>query len=215
MLCQAASGSLQMCTSFQKMYWGSLTAWCTDSQTRLTLTHIFPQTPEEDADETEETAPVRRILKYNQPEWPYMLLGSLGAAVNVSVNPIYAILFSQILGVRAPPGDDCTVCSAWRVELVCLVTVNRLFRGTICLIDFTTLFFYRLLPFVTWMSSGSRSTAYVCCFASSLWLVSFHNSCRLLFTLIDFTFYRFECQKVSSFHSHNEIREKKKTAIKS
>lgn len=104
MLCQAASGSLQMCTSLQKMYWGSLTAGCTHSQTRLTLTHIFQQTPEEDADETEETAPVLRILKYNKPEWPYMLLGSLGAAVNGSVNPIYAILFSQILGVRAPPG---------------------------------------------------------------------------------------------------------------
>lgn len=32
-----------------------------------------------------------------------MLLGSLGAAVNGSVNPIYAILFSQILGVRDAP----------------------------------------------------------------------------------------------------------------
>uniref|UniRef100_A0A671WU13 ATP-binding cassette, sub-family B (MDR/TAP), member 11a n=1 Tax=Sparus aurata TaxID=8175 RepID=A0A671WU13_SPAAU len=50
-----------------------------------------------------EPAPVARILKYNQPEWPYMLLGSLGAAVNGSVNPIYAILFSQILGTFAIP----------------------------------------------------------------------------------------------------------------
>ncbi|XP_037542359.1 bile salt export pump [Nematolebias whitei] len=63
---------------------------------------LIPEdTPEEDADETEETAPVLRILKYNKPEWPYMLLGSLGAAVNGSVNPIYAILFSQILGTFA------------------------------------------------------------------------------------------------------------------
>ncbi|RXN37390.1 bile salt export pump [Labeo rohita] len=43
-------------------------------------------------------APVARILKYNRPEWPYMLMGSLGAAVNGSVNPIYALLFSEILG---------------------------------------------------------------------------------------------------------------------
>ncbi|XP_015822022.1 bile salt export pump isoform X2 [Nothobranchius furzeri] len=56
---------------------------------------------EDDADGNEERAPVVRILKYNQPEWPYMLLGSLGAAVNGSVNPIYAILFSQILGTFA------------------------------------------------------------------------------------------------------------------
>ncbi|XP_044222563.1 bile salt export pump isoform X1 [Thunnus albacares] len=53
---------------------------------------------EDDADEHAEPAPVVRILKYNQPEWPYMLLGSLGAAINGSVNPIYAVLFSQILG---------------------------------------------------------------------------------------------------------------------
>ncbi|XP_040004037.1 bile salt export pump [Xiphias gladius] len=56
---------------------------------------------EDDADECVEPAPVARILKYNQPEWPYMLLGSLGAAVNGSVNPIYAVLFSQILGTFA------------------------------------------------------------------------------------------------------------------
>ncbi|XP_040913775.1 bile salt export pump [Toxotes jaculatrix] len=56
---------------------------------------------EDDADEHVEPAPVARILKYNQPEWPYMLLGSLGAAVNGSVNPIYAVLFSQILGTFA------------------------------------------------------------------------------------------------------------------
>uniref|UniRef100_A0AAY5KAJ9 ATP-binding cassette, sub-family B (MDR/TAP), member 11a n=1 Tax=Esox lucius TaxID=8010 RepID=A0AAY5KAJ9_ESOLU len=42
--------------------------------------------------------PVARILKYNKSEWPYMLIGSIGAAINGSVNPIYAILFSQILG---------------------------------------------------------------------------------------------------------------------
>lgn len=40
-----------------------------------------------------------RILKYNAPEWPYMLLGSIGAAVNGAMNPLYALLFSQILGV--------------------------------------------------------------------------------------------------------------------
>ncbi|XP_073329242.1 bile salt export pump-like [Pagrus major] len=58
---------------------------------------------EVDPDERVEPAPVARILKYNQPEWPYMLLGLLGAAVNGSVNPIYSILFSQVLGTFAIP----------------------------------------------------------------------------------------------------------------
>lgn len=61
---------------------------------------IFPQHSKEEAEERVEPAPVARILKYNKSEWPYMLLGSIGAAINGSVNPIYAILFSQILGVR-------------------------------------------------------------------------------------------------------------------
>lgn len=55
---------------------------------------------EEEPKERVEPAPVARILRYNRPEWPYMLLGALGAAINGSINPIYAILFSQILGVR-------------------------------------------------------------------------------------------------------------------
>uniref|UniRef100_A0A8D0SRX6 Bile salt export pump n=1 Tax=Sus scrofa TaxID=9823 RepID=A0A8D0SRX6_PIG len=45
-----------------------------------------------------EPAPVKRILKVNAPEWPYMLVGGVGAAVNGTVTPFYAFLFSQILG---------------------------------------------------------------------------------------------------------------------
>ncbi|KAM4626251.1 bile salt export pump-like [Discoglossus pictus] len=46
---------------------------------------------------------VRRVLKYNAPEWPYLLLGSIGAAINGCVTPLYAILFSQILGTFSLP----------------------------------------------------------------------------------------------------------------
>ncbi|XP_036443196.1 bile salt export pump [Colossoma macropomum] len=52
--------------------------------------------PEEE-EEVVEPAPVARILKYNAPEWPYMFFGSIGAAVNGGVNPVYSLLFSQIL----------------------------------------------------------------------------------------------------------------------
>uniref|UniRef100_A0AAR2LSS6 ATP-binding cassette, sub-family B (MDR/TAP), member 11a n=1 Tax=Pygocentrus nattereri TaxID=42514 RepID=A0AAR2LSS6_PYGNA len=67
---------------------------------RLRTDSFKVETPE-DEEQSTESAPVARILKYNQPEWPYMFLGSLGAAVNGSVNPIYALLFSQILGTFA------------------------------------------------------------------------------------------------------------------
>lgn len=55
---------------------------------------------EEEEEEPVEPAPVARILKYNTPEWPYMLFGSFGAAINGGVNPVYSLLFSQILAVR-------------------------------------------------------------------------------------------------------------------
>uniref|UniRef100_A0A672ZV25 Bile salt export pump n=1 Tax=Sphaeramia orbicularis TaxID=375764 RepID=A0A672ZV25_9TELE len=53
--------------------------------------------PEEEEEEPVEPAPVARILKYNIPEWPYLLFGSIGAAVNGGVSPVYSLLFSQIL----------------------------------------------------------------------------------------------------------------------
>nr|XP_046260734.1 bile salt export pump isoform X3 [Scatophagus argus] len=71
-----------------------------DTSEGLEIT-LKDQTCGDDPDDHVEPAPFARILKYNQPEWPYMLLGSLGAAINGSVNPIYAILFSQILGTFA------------------------------------------------------------------------------------------------------------------
>ncbi|XP_058257445.1 bile salt export pump isoform X3 [Hemibagrus wyckioides] len=63
--------------------------------------------PEDDDDDEEvEPAPVARILKYNAPEWPYMVFGSLGAAVNGGVNPVYSLLFSQILATFSMPDPD-------------------------------------------------------------------------------------------------------------
>ncbi|XP_063067575.1 bile salt export pump [Engraulis encrasicolus] len=58
---------------------------------------------DDDEEEVVEPAPVARILKYNAPEWPYMLFGSIGAAVNGGVNPVYSLLFSQILATFTMP----------------------------------------------------------------------------------------------------------------
>ncbi|ELW62295.1 Bile salt export pump [Tupaia chinensis] len=55
----------------------------------------------EEEEEEVEPAPVRRILKFNAPEWPYMLAGTVGAAVNGTITPLFAFLFSQILGAYA------------------------------------------------------------------------------------------------------------------
>uniref|UniRef100_A0AAX7T432 Bile salt export pump n=1 Tax=Astatotilapia calliptera TaxID=8154 RepID=A0AAX7T432_ASTCA len=67
-------------------------------RSRSQLSNLIPENAflEED-DELVEPASAARILKYNTPEWPYMLFGSIGAAINGGVNPVYSLLFSQIL----------------------------------------------------------------------------------------------------------------------
>ncbi|XP_051022358.1 bile salt export pump [Acomys russatus] len=53
-----------------------------------------------------EPAPVRRILKFNLPEWHYTLVGAVSAAVNGAITPIYSFLFSQILGTFSLPDKE-------------------------------------------------------------------------------------------------------------
>ncbi|XP_051908244.1 bile salt export pump-like isoform X2 [Hippocampus zosterae] len=75
---------------------------------------------EEEEEDLVEPAPVTRILKYNVPEWPYMLFGSLGAAVNGGVNPVYSLLFSQILATFSV--TDATV-QRKEIDSICLFFV--------------------------------------------------------------------------------------------
>ncbi|XP_014454952.2 bile salt export pump [Alligator mississippiensis] len=67
-----------------------------------------------------EPAPVARILKYNAPEWPYMLFGSFGAAVNGSLSPLYALLFSQILGTFSILDEEE---QRYQINTICLLFV--------------------------------------------------------------------------------------------
>ncbi|KAM9836236.1 bile salt export pump-like [Aulostomus maculatus] len=75
---------------------------------------------EEEEEEHVEPAPVARILKYNLPEWPYMLFGSFGAAVNGGVNPVYSLLFSQILATFSVTDP---VAQRKEIDSICLFFV--------------------------------------------------------------------------------------------
>ncbi|KAJ7294789.1 hypothetical protein O6H91_11G093700 [Diphasiastrum complanatum] len=44
-----------------------------------------------------------RLMKINAPEWPYGLMGTIGAILAGLINPIYAILMGQILHVYYDP----------------------------------------------------------------------------------------------------------------
>ncbi|NWV06037.1 ABCBB protein, partial [Ptilonorhynchus violaceus] len=83
-------------------------------RSRSQLSNVVPDTPlavtlalaqkkekiqdESGVEEDAKPVPFTRILKYNASEWPYLVLGSLAAAVNGAVSPLYSLLFSQILG---------------------------------------------------------------------------------------------------------------------
>uniref|UniRef100_A0A673IZL8 ATP-binding cassette, sub-family B (MDR/TAP), member 5 n=1 Tax=Sinocyclocheilus rhinocerous TaxID=307959 RepID=A0A673IZL8_9TELE len=45
--------------------------------------------------------PFTKILALNKPEWPYLLVGTLGSLVGGAVYPCMAILFAKIIGVFA------------------------------------------------------------------------------------------------------------------
>uniref|UniRef100_A0A8V1A6Q6 Bile salt export pump n=1 Tax=Gallus gallus TaxID=9031 RepID=A0A8V1A6Q6_CHICK len=72
-------------------------ATCESKETLIvTLPRILSMA--ESVEEDVKPVSFARILKYNASEWPYMVIGSLGAAVNGALSPLYALLFSQILG---------------------------------------------------------------------------------------------------------------------
>uniref|UniRef100_A0A3B3R3N4 Bile salt export pump n=1 Tax=Paramormyrops kingsleyae TaxID=1676925 RepID=A0A3B3R3N4_9TELE len=101
--------------------------------------------PGEEEEEPVQPAPVARILKYNAPEWPYMLFGSIGAAVNGGVNPMYSLLFSQILSTFSMPD---MVAQRKEIDGICL------FFALVGLVSFFT----QLLQGYSFSKSGELLT---------------------------------------------------------
>ena len=54
---------------------------------------------EEILEEEVEPAPFFRILKLNKPEWPFMVVGSIAAAINGLFPFAFALVLSEILFV--------------------------------------------------------------------------------------------------------------------
>lgn len=72
------------------------------------------------------------VLKLNQPEWPYMVVGVLCATINGGMQPAFAVIFSKIIAVFAEIDQELV---RKRTELYSL-----LFAG-IGVVSFFTLFF--------------------------------------------------------------------------
>uniref|UniRef100_A0A8C1JHX0 ABC-type xenobiotic transporter n=1 Tax=Cyprinus carpio TaxID=7962 RepID=A0A8C1JHX0_CYPCA len=83
-------------------------------------------------DEEKQTEEELKVLKLNQPEWPYMVVGVLCATINGGLQPAFAVIFSKIIAVFAEIDQDLV---RKRTELYSL-----LFAG-IGVVSFFTLFF--------------------------------------------------------------------------
>ncbi|XP_063421437.1 ATP-dependent translocase ABCB1-like isoform X2 [Mytilus trossulus] len=47
-----------------------------------------------------------RIIRYNAPEWPYILIGCIAACINGGVQPAFAVIFAELIGVFAEQDAD-------------------------------------------------------------------------------------------------------------
>ena len=68
-----------------------------------TKRQVSAKDDEEEADKDIPEVSVFRVLKYNAKEWWLILLGTIGAAINGSINPLFAVLFGEIFRVFTNP----------------------------------------------------------------------------------------------------------------
>ena len=73
-------------------------------------------------DENTPDADMGRVMKMNSPEWYLILIGCLAALLSGAVQPVFALIFSNILGV-----SDRGYCYERHAFFYCFVPVNWAF----------------------------------------------------------------------------------------
>uniref|UniRef100_A0A8C0AWX8 ABC-type xenobiotic transporter n=1 Tax=Buteo japonicus TaxID=224669 RepID=A0A8C0AWX8_9AVES len=67
--------------------------------------------------------PYSRILALNKPEWLYVLLGVIAAAVSGGVHPAFAVIFGKIIGVNPEKRNKNTVVLSLMFLLLGVITL--------------------------------------------------------------------------------------------
>ncbi|XP_041365768.1 ATP-dependent translocase ABCB1-like isoform X2 [Gigantopelta aegis] len=68
-------------------------------------------------------APFRRIIKMNGPEWPFILFGCFSSLINGGMQPAFAVIFSEFLGVFQKTLEE----QERLVSMFCLLLVGLAF----------------------------------------------------------------------------------------
>ena len=69
----------------------------------VTKRQISSKEDDEEADKDIPEVSLLRVLKYNAREWWLIVLGTIGSAINGSINPLFAVLFGEIFSVFSSP----------------------------------------------------------------------------------------------------------------
>lgn len=89
----------------------------------------------EDVDEDVPMVSFWRILKLNISEWPYLVVGVLCAVINGCIQPVFAIVFSKIVGVFSRDDDhetkqrNCNLFSLLFLVMGMISFVTYFFQG--------------------------------------------------------------------------------------
>ncbi|KAM8966761.1 ATP-dependent translocase ABCB1 [Pelodytes ibericus] len=78
---------------------------------RKSSRHSLKKVPEkedkgkDEKDDDEVVPPVSffKVMRLNKPEWPYFVVGVICAIINGATQPVFAIIFSKIIGIFAEP----------------------------------------------------------------------------------------------------------------
>ena len=95
----SGAGGVQRQISFKRQ--GSSTAEGKEVAKRQTS--AAKKEEEEEADEDIPEVSMLRVIRVNAKEWWMILLGSIGSAINGSINPLFAVLFGEIFRVFGNP----------------------------------------------------------------------------------------------------------------
>ena len=61
--------------------------------------HFQDEYDDIEEEEDVEPAALSRVMKMNKTEWPFIMWGTIGAAINGAIQPFFAVLFSGLLYV--------------------------------------------------------------------------------------------------------------------
>ena len=83
---------VQVCTGAHQLW------ICIHEGNKFRFDDCWLSSARQEAEEVPEV-PLSRVFKLNSPEWPFIFLGCIGSIISGAIQPGFAVIFAEILGV--------------------------------------------------------------------------------------------------------------------